>query len=116
MSARKNNEVGIAIFMRALRSLLFFLAAITSSIPAWCAGIFRRGNLNKGHPAFAVEGRPDKAHAAACWLFWMNASRSALIWSALVVGIPCGKPGYTLSVAPFTSFADCRAAAPMGTI
>jgi len=31
-------------------------------------------------------------------------------------GIPCGKPGYTLSVAPFTSFADCKAAAPMGTI
>ena len=23
----------------------------------------------------------------------MNANRSALIWSACVVGIPCGKPG-----------------------
>jgi hypothetical protein len=36
--------------------------------------------------------------------------------SAWVVGIPCGKPGYTFSVALFTSLADCRAAAPMGTI
>src|SRR6267378_2680203 len=45
-----------------------------------------------------------------------NASRSALIWSALVVGMPCGKPGYTFSVAFLTIFADIRAAAPIGTI
>ena len=45
-----------------------------------------------------------------------NSSRSALIWSAWVVGIPCGKPGYVFSLAPFTSFADCSAAAAMGTI
>jgi len=30
---------------------------------------------------------------AACSPF-MNASKSALIWFALVVGMPCGKPGY----------------------
>src|SRR5258707_8523792 len=58
--------------------------------------------------------RCGHADLALVWL--INASRSALIWSALVVGIPCGKPGYTLSVAPFTSFEDCKAAAPMGTI
>ena len=32
----------------------------------------------------------------------MKASRSALITSAFVVHMPCGKPGYTLSV-PFLS-------------
>jgi len=37
-----------------------------------------------------------------------------LIWSAFVVGIPCGKPRYTFNVAFFTSFADNNAAAPMG--
>src|SRR5712672_1031656 len=56
------------------------------------------------------------SHAALARLCWMNASRSALIWSAFVVGIPCGKPGYTLSVAFFTSFAESKAAAPIGTI
>ena len=56
-------------------------------------------------------------HAAFSFEFClMNASRSALMVSAWVVGIPCGKPGYTLRVAPFTNFADCMAAAPMGTI
>jgi hypothetical protein len=67
-------------------------------------------------PAFPAEGRPDLAYAATAWVCLTNASRSALIWSALVVGIPCGNPGYTLSVAPFTSFADWRAAAAIGTI
>src|SRR5258705_10125558 len=62
------------------------------------------------------ERRPDKTHAAACLLCLRNASRSLLIWSALVVGIPCGKPGYTFSVAFFTIFEDIRAAAAMGTI
>jgi hypothetical protein len=33
------------------------------------------------------------SYADACWLRWRNASKSALIWSALVVGMPCGKPG-----------------------
>src|ERR1700733_793192 len=37
-----------------------------------------------------------KAHAAsfavACFAL-MNSSRSALIWSAFVVGMPCGNPG-----------------------
>jgi len=39
-----------------------------------------------------------------------------LIWSALVVGIPCGKTGYTFSVAPFTILADISPAAAIGTI
>ena len=56
------------------------------------------------------------AYAAASRLCLMNPSRSALIWSALVVGIPCGKPGYTFSVAFFTIFADIGAAAAIGTI
>src|SRR5258705_13674615 len=55
-------------------------------------------------------------HAAADFSPLKNARRSALIWSALVVGIPCGKPGYTFSVAFFTIFADIRPAAPIGTI
>jgi hypothetical protein len=36
----------------------------------------------------------------------MNASRSALIVGASVVGIPCGNPGYDLSVPFCTSFAE----------
>src|SRR5580692_1298883 len=67
-------------------------------------------------PASPLDGKAGWAQAAFCWLRWINASRSALIWSALVVGMPCGNPGYTFRVAPFTSFADCRAAAAMGTI
>jgi len=35
----------------------------------------------------------------------MKASRSALVTSACVVGIPCGKPGYVLSVPSATSSA-----------
>jgi hypothetical protein len=46
----------------------------------------------------------------------MNASRSALIWSLLTVHIPWEKPGYTLSVEPFTSFDDKSADAAIGTI
>jgi hypothetical protein len=34
---------------------------------------------------------------------WINASKSLLIVSACVVGIPCGKPGYVFSVPFFTS-------------
>jgi hypothetical protein len=67
-------------------------------------------------PAFAVERRPDQVYAAASRLFLMNANRSALIVSALVVGIPWGKPGYIFSVEFFTSFADSGAAAAIGTI
>ena len=29
-----------------------------------------------------------------------------MIWSALVLGIPCGNPGYTFNSAPLTIFAD----------
>ena len=36
--------------------------------------------------------------------------------SGLVVHIPCGKPGYTFRVEPFTSFADSSAESAMGTI
>ena len=43
-------------------------------------------------------------------------SKSALIWSALVAGMPCGKPLYTFSVAFFSIFADLRPAAAIGTI
>lgn len=34
---------------------------------------------------------------------WINASKSLLIVSACVVGIPCGKPAYVFSVPFFTS-------------
>ena len=37
---------------------------------------------------------------------WMKASRSALIVSAWVVGMPCGKPWYVFSVLFRRSFAD----------
>jgi len=36
----------------------------------------------------------------------IKASKSALICSAWVVGIPCGNPGYDLSVPCFRSFTD----------
>jgi hypothetical protein len=36
--------------------------------------------------------KPGLPYAAACLLFLRNANRSALIVSASVVGIPCGKP------------------------
>jgi len=55
-------------------------------------------------------------YAAACLLCLKKASMSALIWSALVVGIPCGKPGYTFKVEFFTIFADIGPAAAIGTI
>ena len=42
-----------------------------------------------------------------------NASKSVLIWSVLVVHMPCGKPGYTFSLAFFTIFADISPAAPV---
>src|ERR1700722_17652202 len=64
----------------------------------------------------SVKNRPDLTYAATSCFCLINASRSALIVSAWVVGIPCGKPGYTLRVAPFTSFEDCRADAAIGTI
>ena len=38
------------------------------------------------------------------------------MWSAFVVHMPCGKPGYTFSTALFTSLADISAEAPIGTI
>ena len=47
-----------------------------------------------------------KFHTAATLVFAaMNSRRSALIWSALVVGLPCGKPLYVFKMAPFTNFA-----------
>jgi hypothetical protein len=38
---------------------------------------------------------------------WMNVSRSLLIVSACVVGIPCGKPAYVFSV-PFCTSSTAR--------
>ena len=35
---------------------------------------------------------------------WMKASRSALMTSACVVGMPCGKPAYVFSVPFWTSW------------
>ena len=46
----------------------------------------------------------------------MNASRSALIVAASVVGMPCGKPLYVFSVPFFNSFADSGAESAYGTI
>lgn len=46
----------------------------------------------------------------------MNASRSALIVSALDVGMPCGKPLYVFSVPFLASFADRRPESAYGTI
>ena len=40
---------------------------------------------------------------------WMNASRSALMVSAWVVGMPCGKPAYVFRVALLRSCADSGA-------
>jgi hypothetical protein len=40
------------------------------------------------------------------------ATNSALIWSALVAGIPCGKPGHTFNVACFSIVAEIKTAAP----
>ena len=67
-------------------------------------------------PAEGILKLRNFLHAAVDFSPLKNARRSALIWSALVVGIPCGKPGYTFSVAFFTIFADIRPAAPIGTI
>ena len=57
-------------------------------------------------PRFGGKGGVLHTYAAACSARLKNASRSALMTSACVVGIPCGKPGYTFNVAFFTSFAD----------
>src|SRR5882672_8423711 len=55
-------------------------------------------------------------HADACLPLCRNASSSALIWSFKVEHMPWGAPGMTLSVAPFTTFADKRAESAIGTI
>jgi|SRR5580704_9954688 hypothetical protein len=86
---------------------------IVGSASYFILGMFKPAQKRPGLP---IRGRPDIVYAAASWLRSMNASKSALIWSALVVGIPWGKPGYTFSVAPFTSFADNGADATIGTI
>lgn len=59
------------------------------------------------HPQNRTEDRGHvKFHTAATRAFAaMNSSRSALIWSAFVVGMPCGKPLYVFKIAPFTNFA-----------
>src|SRR6266853_7020008 len=57
-----------------------------------------------------------RCHADACLPLCRNASSSALIWSFKVEHMPWGAPGMTLSVAPFTSFADKRAESAIGTI
>lgn len=47
-----------------------------------------------------------KFHTPATLAFAaMNSRRSALICSAFVVGMPCGKPLYVFKIAPFTNFA-----------
>src|SRR5579862_7766315 len=48
--------------------------------------------------------------------FLRNASRSALILSACVVGMPCGKSLYVISVPFFSNFAAFGPAATYGTI
>jgi hypothetical protein len=80
------------------------------------------------HP-FARSAVPKPAHYKRGYVFTYvpyapalrrcslkKASRSALIWDAWVVGMPCGKPGYTFSVAFFSIFADMGPAAAIGTI
>ena len=49
---------------------------------------------------------PDGRPGLGAGQDWMKASRSALIVSAWVVGMPCGKPWYVFRVPFRTSFAD----------
>src|SRR5256885_653642 len=92
----------------------------SARINHWRGGgfyLFSRRATNKCHQEDTKTASPSTCHCssktlserfhAAAWLARLkNANRSALIWSALVVGMPCGNPGYTLSVAFFTIFAD----------
>ena len=55
-------------------------------------------------------------HATICLPCRTNASRSALMVPASVVGIPCGKPLYVFSVPFFSNFADSGAESAYGTI
>jgi hypothetical protein len=53
---------------------------------SWVQNQQRIGCRTKNHPALVFARRPDKAYAAGLFAL-MNASRSALIESACVVGI-----------------------------
>src|SRR5260370_15713741 len=55
-------------------------------------------------------------HADACLPLCRNASSSLLIWSFKLEHMPWDAPGMTLSVAPFTSFADKSDESAIGTI
>ena len=68
----------------------------TPNQPAGLAAIQLVTATVDGQPAPGRPGGQD----------WMKASRSALIVSAWVVGMPCGNPWYVFSVPFCTSFAD----------
>src|SRR5216684_918987 len=55
-------------------------------------------------------------HAVADRFVLKNANNSVLIWSFKVEHMPCGAPGMTFSVAPFTSLEESSAESAMGTI
>src|SRR5215469_5316892 len=65
-------------------------------------------------PALASDGR--QCGIRDCRQSLTNASSSLLIWSAMVVAIPCGPPGTILRVAFFNSFTAFFAATSIGTI
>ena len=93
---------------RSADESIWFILNVATCDRAWTlgSGASFAGKESTPESQSWTEGR--KNQAAACRLCFKNASRSALIWSALVVGIPCGKPGYTFSVAFFTIFADSQ--------
>ena len=82
------------------------------SFTATCSGVLDRA----GNAAASVGVHYTVGYAFGRFMPPLPRPESALICSALVVGIPCGNPGYTFSVAFFIIFAEIRADAPMGTI
>jgi hypothetical protein len=70
----------------------------------------------RGAERMRREGRSVPPAAYYPYDCFRKASRSALIVSACVVGMPCGKPLYVFSVPFFSSFADNGPASAYGTI
>ena len=68
--------------------------------------VFCAAKLSVGVTSTAPGSEASPAPGRCAGQDWMKASRSALIVSAWVVGMPCGKPWYVFSVPFRTSFAD----------
>jgi hypothetical protein len=108
-TARRSNFADPGV-ERRVKPCVSEAPSVSEGAPALMPDRSSKCHINSSEP------KPPQHHDDAVATPLTNARRSALIWSGLVVAMPCGKPGYTFSVAFFKIFADMRPAAPIGTI